>query len=88
MKELIKRYDQAHDELKRRFPTGQRVEFTFMHGQVNASTGTIVGRTIRFYRGFSETSAYVLITIEHDQAKKGSRYPCRTVSPENILKFL
>ena len=60
--------------LQEKYPPASSVSFFIMHGQVNPSTGIVVG-----YDGQGH------VRVRHDQAKEHSRYRIRDVHFRKIL---
>lgn len=65
----------AHAELLSLYPAGSHIQFTIMHGQKNASTGTVAG--ISWRDGY--------IRVKHHQAKERSRYAYRDVHYSQVI---
>jgi hypothetical protein len=65
----------AEAELLRMHPPGSEVRFTIMHGQRNASTGTVwsAGWRVGYLR------------VKHHEAKENSRYAYRDVHHSQVL---
>ncbi len=66
------------DRLKHLYPLGTYWGFHIQHGQVNESTGKVIGYRASVYGGY--------VVIRHDQAKPGSRYANREVHPDSITR--
>lgn len=65
----------AQSELLRLYPAGSHIKFKIMHGQKNASTGTV--------EGISWRDGY--LRVKHHEAKEQSRYTYRQVHYSEIL---
>lgn len=65
----------AASELLRLYPTGSEVRFFIMHGQRNASTGTVYG--------VGHDAGY--LRVKHHEAKPRSRYAVREVHHTQVL---
>lgn len=59
------------------YPAEAQIEFFIMHGQVNPSTGKVVGYGLSHGRPF--------LTVLHDQSKPRGRYRYREVSLSMVL---
>jgi len=70
---LKKAQDEMIAELAKYYPIDSDIAFFIMHGQVNPSTGTVVGYNSDGY-----------IRVRHHQAKERSRYGCRSVHHRDI----
>jgi hypothetical protein len=62
-------------ELLRLWPAGTEVRFTIMHGQRNASTGTVC--SAGWHEGY--------LRVKHHEAKPNSRYAYREVHYSDML---
>jgi hypothetical protein len=65
----------ANAEMLRLYPVGSDIRFTIMHGQRNASTGTVAG--VGHIPGY--------VRVRHHQAKERSRYAYRDVHHTQVL---